>query len=206
MISIASAEFLETVQRLFVVSIVSAAGLIIPKTSSRAITSPAGTADTMEAITNVSLELSEMKRVVEETGACLSWGGAVNLSPADDLLIRIARALELDGVGDTAKVRSEVEADRLASLFTRVGEACGIHIRCIITDGSHPIGSGIGPVEEAKDLIAVRQNKKDAPTELRQRAGRKRAFIPPIPTVHQCPTPLTSSEGDRKEKNINANC
>tara|TARA_R110001592_G_scaffold363170_1_gene680902 strand:+ start:116 stop:529 length:414 start_codon:yes stop_codon:yes gene_type:complete len=99
MISIASAEFLETVQRLFVVSIVSAAGLIIPKTSSRAITSPAGTADTMEAITNVSLELSEMKRVVEETGACLSWGGAVNLSPADDLLIRIERALELDGEG-----------------------------------------------------------------------------------------------------------
>jgi len=178
-----------------VVSIVSAAGLIIPKTSSRAITSPAGTADTMEAITNVSLELFEMKRVVEETGACIAWGGAVNLSPADDLLIRIERALELDGegqliasvlskkiaagsthaiidipVGDTAKVRSEVEADRLASLFTRVGEACGIHIRCIITDGSHPIGSGIGPVEEAKDLIAVLQNKKDAPTELRQRA------------------------------------
>jgi thymidine phosphorylase len=178
-----------------IVSIVSAAGLVIPKTSSRAITSPAGTADTMEAITNVSLELDEMKRVVDDTGACLAWGGAVNLSPADDLLIRIERALELDGegqliasvlskkiaagsthaiidipVGETAKVRSAVEADRLASLFTRVGEACGIHVRCILTDGSHPVGSGIGPVEEARDLIAVLQGKDNTLKELRERA------------------------------------
>ena len=82
-----------------VVSIVSAAGLTIPKTSSRAITSPAGTADTMEALTTVNLELNEIQRVVAETHASLVWGGAVNLSPADDLLIRIERALDLDGEG-----------------------------------------------------------------------------------------------------------
>lgn len=178
-----------------VVSIVSAAGLTIPKTSSRAITSPAGTADTMEAITHVNFKLADIKRVVGEAGACLAWGGAVNLSPADDILIRIERALELDGegqliasvlskkiaagsthvvidipVGKTAKIRSSVEADRLASLFTRVGEACGIYVRCVITDGSHPIGSGIGPVEEARDLIKVLQVAPDAPADLRQRA------------------------------------
>ena len=178
-----------------VVSIVSAAGLTIPKTSSRAITSPAGTADSMEAITNVSLELDDIKLVVEETGACLAWGGAVNLSPADDLLIRIERALELDGegqliasvlskkiaagsthavidipVGETAKVRSLTEADRLASLFSRVGEACGLHVRCIITDGSHPIGAGIGPVEEIKDVMAVLKSDSNAPKDLRERA------------------------------------
>lgn len=178
-----------------VVSIVSAVGLTIPKTSSRAITSPAGTADTMEALTTVNLELNEIQRVVAETHACLVWGGAVNLSPADDLLIRIERALDLDGegqliasvlskkiaagsthavidipVGPTAKVRSQKDAERLSSLFTQVGAACGIQIRCLSTDGSQPVGLGIGPVEEARDVLAVLQCEENAPQDLRERA------------------------------------
>jgi thymidine phosphorylase len=178
-----------------VVSIVSAAGLVIPKTSSRAITSPAGTADTMESLTHVNLSLTDIQRVVAETNACLAWGGAVNLSPADDLLIRIERALNLDGegqliasvlskkiaagsthtiidipVGETAKIRNRKEADRLASLFTQVGAACNIHIRCVITDGSEPVGCGIGPVEEARDVMAVLQCESTAPQDLRDRA------------------------------------
>lgn len=178
-----------------VVSIISAAGLVIPKTSSRAITSPAGTADTMEALTTVNLDLADIRRVVEKTNACLAWGGAMNLSPADDMLIRIERALDLDGegqliasvlskkiaagsthavidipVGPTAKVRSSKEAERLASLFTHVGTACGIHIRCLITDGSQPVGLGIGPVQEARDVLSVLQGDANAPQDLRERA------------------------------------
>lgn len=178
-----------------VVSIVSAAGLIIPKTSSRAITSPAGTADTMETLTNVNLKLAEIQRVVSETGACLAWGGGVNLSPADDLLIRIERALDLDGegqliasvlskkiaagsthtvidipVGATAKIRTQEEAGRLASLFSEVGTACGLVTRCVITDGSRPVGYGIGPVEEARDILSVLQNLSEAPQDLRRRS------------------------------------
>lgn len=178
-----------------VVAIVSAAGHTIPKTSSRAITSPAGTADTMEVLTNVNLSMSTIQEVVNETGACLAWGGAVNLSPADDLLIRIERLLDLDGegqliasvlskkiaagsthvvidipVGATAKVRSRSQAERLASLFTYVGDACGIQVRCVITDGSKPIGRGIGPTEEAQDLLAVLQKDETAPQDLRERA------------------------------------
>ncbi len=178
-----------------VVAIVSAAGLIIPKTSSRAITSPAGTADTMETLTHVELQVEDIQRVVTETGACLAWGGAVNLSPADDLLIRIERALDLDGegqlvasvlskkiaagsshvlidipVGHTAKVRSQSGAEHLASLFTRVGEACGIQVRCVTTDGSRPVGAGIGPVEEARDVLAILRRETNAPQDLRERA------------------------------------
>ncbi len=178
-----------------VVAIASAAGLVMPKTSSRAITSPAGTADTMETLTNVNLTLPDMQRVVEETSACLAWGGAVNLSPADDLLIRLERALDLDGegqlvasvlskkiaagsthaiidipVGKTAKVRSRADADRLASLFTEVGKACDIYVRCAITDGRYPIGRGIGPVEEARDILSVLQGDSNELNDLRERA------------------------------------
>jgi thymidine phosphorylase len=178
-----------------VVSIASAAGLIIPKTSSRAITSPAGTADTMECLANVNLDVNQIENVVAKTGACLAWGGAVNLSPADDMLIRIERALNIDGegqliasvlskkiaagstyviidipVGKTAKVRSQKDAARLAQLFTKVGNACHIKVRCVITDGSKPIGAGIGPCEEAKDILSVLACSEDAPQDLREKS------------------------------------
>ncbi len=178
-----------------VVAIVSAAGLVIPKSSSRAITSPAGTADTMETLTHVNLSLKEIQNVVLKTGACLVWGGAVNLSPVDEVLIRVESALDLDGegqliasvlskkiaagsthvlidipVGDTAKVRTQADARCLADLFTHVGTALGLSLRCIITDGSRPIGSGIGPAQEAQDVLAVLQGQESAPQDLRQRA------------------------------------
>lgn len=178
-----------------VVAVASAAGLTIPKTSSRAITSPAGTADTLETLFNVDFQIGDMQRIVSETGACLVWGGAVNLSPADDLMVRLERALDLDGegqliasvlskkiaagsthvvidipVGNTAKVRTSAEADYLAGLFNRVGISCGIDVRCVITDGSCPVGKGIGPVQEARDVLAVLKCAADAPHDLRDRA------------------------------------
>lgn len=178
-----------------VVAIVSTLGLTVPKTSSRSITSPSGTADTMATLMNVDLTIEQMRQVVCKTDACLAWGGAVNLSPADDLMIRIERALDLDGegqlvasvlskkiaagsthaiidipVGETAKVRNQADADRLAWLFTEVGKACDLYVRCLITDGSRPIGAGIGPVEEARDLLAVLKGESTAPTDLKQRA------------------------------------
>ncbi len=178
-----------------VVSIVAAAGLTIPKTSSRAITSPAGTADTMEAMTTVNLTIEKMQEVVEKEGGCLAWGGAVNLSPADDLLIAVEKALEIDSVGQmiasvlskkaaagsthvvidipvgpTAKVRSHEEALKLKHYFKVVSEAIGIHTEVIITDGTQPVGKGIGPSLEALDVLAVLENKADAPNDLKERA------------------------------------
>jgi thymidine phosphorylase len=178
-----------------VVAIAASHGLCIPKTSSRAITSPAGTADTMEMLAPVTLDLPTIKRVVEQTGGCIAWGGFVNLSPADDMLIRIERALELDNegqlvasvlskkvaagathvvidipVGPTAKVRSIAAAESLSNTLTTVGSRLGLHVRTLITDGSQPVGRGIGPALEANDLLAVFQNRPDAPDDLRQRA------------------------------------
>lgn len=178
-----------------VVSIAAAAGLIIPKTSSRAITSPAGTADMMETLTNVNLSINQIKKIVEQEGGCLAWGGAVQLSPADDILIRVERALDIDSegqmiasvlskkaaagatavvidipVGETAKVRTHVEAINLATRMREVGNSIGLAVEPIITDGSQPVGCGIGPALEAKDVLAVLKNEPDAPIDLAQRA------------------------------------
>ena len=178
-----------------VVAMVAACGLPIPKTSSRAITSPAGTADTMEVLAPVDLDVPAMRRVVEREGGCIIWGGAVRLSPADDVLIRVERPLDFDSegqlvasvlskkaaagathvvidmpVGPTAKVRSAAAAQSLSGRLRAVGAALGLQLRIEVTDGSQPVGRGIGPALEARDLLAVLQGRSEAPQDLRVRA------------------------------------
>lgn len=178
-----------------VVSIVAAAGVCIPKTSSRAITSPAGTADTMETLAPVDLDLAAMRRVVEREGGCVIWGGAIRLSPVDDLLVRVGRALDIDSdaqlvasvlskkvaagathvvidlpVGPTAKVRTLDTAHAVARLLERVGSEVGLVVLPILTDGTQPVGRGIGPALEARDVVAVARGDRDAPADLRERA------------------------------------
>jgi thymidine phosphorylase len=178
-----------------VVSIVAALGLIMPKTSSRAITSPAGTADTMETLAPVDLSVEQLRRVVEQEGGCIAWGGSMQLSPADDLLIRIERAIDIDSegqliasvlskkiaagsthvvldlpVGRSAKVRDRDAAERLSAGFSVVAQAHGLQTRTVVTDGRQPVGRGIGPALEARDVLAVLQGDDNAPADLRERA------------------------------------
>lgn len=180
---------------MIVVPIVAAHGLTIPKTSSRAITSPAGTADTMEVLARVDLTIEEMRAVVGECNGCLVWGGHVNLSPADDILIGVERPLNLDTreqmvasimskkmsagsthlvidipVGPTAKVRDAHEAMRLRKLFEYVADQVGLHVDVVVTDGAQPVGRGIGPMLEARDVMAVLDNEPGAPADLREKS------------------------------------
>jgi thymidine phosphorylase len=180
---------------MLIVPIVAACGLRMPKTSSRAITSPAGTADTMETLAPVDLDVATMRRVVDKTGACIAWGGAVRLSPADDILIRVERPLDIDShgqlvasvlskkaaagathvlidmpVGPTAKVRSTQVAARLEQQLVAVGAAIGLQVRVVRTDGTAPVGRGIGPALEARDVVAVLQRQAGAPANLAERA------------------------------------
>lgn len=178
-----------------VVAIATELGLILPKTSSRAITSAAGTADTMAMLAPVDLDETQTRHVVEACGGCIVWGGAMNLAPADERLIRIERALDVDSVGQlvasvlskkiaagsahvvidvpvgpTAKVRSHAEAEVLATLLRRVASAFGLQLRVLISDGTQPIGRGVGPALEAHDVLAVLRNEPHAPIDLRERA------------------------------------
>ncbi|HSV35122.1 MAG TPA: thymidine phosphorylase family protein [Ramlibacter sp.] len=180
---------------MLIVPIVAACGLRMPKTSSRAITSPAGTADTMETVAPVDLDVPHIQRVVERTGGCIVWGGAVRLSPADDVLIRVERPLDLDSqgqlvasilskkaaagathvlidmpVGPTAKVRSAAAADLLSAQLQDVGRALGLQVRVAHTDGLAPVGRGIGPALEARDVLAVLRGTATAPSDLAQRS------------------------------------
>ena len=194
---------------MLVVPIVAAHGMLIPKTSSRAITSPAGTADTMEVLANVELDIKKLHDIVRKTRACLAWGGTAELSPADDIMIAVERPLGIDSlgqmvasilskklaagsthllidipVGPTAKVRQMRQAQRLRKLFEFVADQLAIHLEVVITDGRQPVGFGIGPVLECRDIMQVLQNAPDAAADLRQKslrlAGRVLEFDPDV--------------------------
>ncbi|HZZ32462.1 MAG TPA: thymidine phosphorylase family protein [Phenylobacterium sp.] len=180
---------------LIVAPIVAAHGLLMPKTSSRAITSPAGTADTMEVFARVELNEDEMRDVVERCGACIVWGGRVNLSPADDVLISVERPLSVDTpdtmvasiiskkvaagsthllldvpVGPSTKVRDRRTALKLKKLFEYVAAGVGLQLEVVITEAREPIGRGVGPVLESRDVLAVLEGRPDAPADLRDKA------------------------------------
>ena len=180
---------------LIVVPIIASYGLTMPKTSSRAITSPSGTADTMEVFAPVNLDLPTMHKVVNRENGCIVWGGSASLSPADDILIAVERVLDIDSegqliasvlskkiaagsthividmpVGPTAKVRTPEMAKLLKTYFLYVADALGISVKVIESDGQQPIGRGIGPNLEARDVLKVLQGKPDAPSDLKNHA------------------------------------
>jgi len=163
----------------------------------------------MEVLAHVELSPGAMHKVVRRERACLVWGGTAKLAPVDDILIAVERPLGIDSqgqmiasilskklaagsthllldipVGPSAKVRHMREALHLRKLFEYVGDRLGLHIEVIITDGSQPIGRGIGPVLEARDVMSVLHNEPEAPDDLRQKAlrlaGRILEFDPDV--------------------------
>lgn len=194
---------------MLVVPIVAAHGMLIPKTSSRAITSPAGTADTMALLAQVKLTPKRLHQIVRKHRGCLAWGGAARLAPVDDILISVERPLSLDSpgqmvasilakklaagsthllidipMGPSAKVRHMGEALQLRKLFEFVGDRLGLHLEVVISNGRQPVGRGIGPALELRDVMQVLENDPEAPSDLRQKAlwlaGRVLEFDPDV--------------------------
>ena len=163
---------------ILIVPIIAAAGFTIPKTSSRAITSPAGTADRVETLCPVNLSIEEIKTVVRKTNGCIAWGGALELAPADDIFIQIEYPLAIDplllpsimgkkkAIGAThivvdiptgrgAKIKTATEAHALAYDFIDLGKRLGMIVQCAVTFGEQPLGHAIGPALEAKEALAA---------------------------------------------------
>lgn len=172
---------------LLIVPIVAAARLLIPKTSSRAITSASGTADTMEVLADVEFNATELKEIALKTFGAIVWGGKLGIAPADDLLIRVEHPLNIDPfgqmlasilskklsvgadyvvidipVGAEAKVATVEEARKLANSFVELSGRFNMHLQCGITYGGQPVGHMIGPALEAKEALLALQGKGPA--------------------------------------------
>lgn len=177
-----------------VVSICAAAGLIFPKSSSKAITSAAGTADVIEAIAQIEFSKKELERIVTKTGACMVWGGGLNLVPADSKIIKVEKLLKVDPraqllasimskklaarskyilidipYGKTAKVTKE-EGIKLKEQFERLGKYFKVKLKCVLTRGNEPIGNGVGPILELFDIIKVLNPSEKGPSDLEEKS------------------------------------
>lgn len=181
---------------MIVVPIAVAYGLCMPSTMTRSVTSCSGAADAMEVLANVELSEDETAATVNEIGGCMVLDGQrLALSATEDLLMSLERALGLSTpqqivasilsskiamgithllidipVGKTAKIRNMSEAMSLRKLFEYVGDMLSMKIDVIVTDGSEPVGNGIGPVLEARDVMKVLRCREDAPQDLREKA------------------------------------
>src|SRR5690606_39125781 len=151
----------------------------------------------------------KLHEIVRRERGCLAWGGNAQLAPVDDVLISVERPLGIDAmgqmvasilakklaagsthllidipVGPSAKIRRMRQALMLRKLFEYVGGQLGIHLEVIITDGLQPVGRGVGPVLEARDVMQVLECRPEAPSDLRQKAlrlaGRVLEFDPDV--------------------------
>ncbi len=182
---------------MILVPIIAAAGFKIPKISSRAITTPAGTADVMEAIANVEFSPKEIERIVNNVGGCIAWNGHLGIAPADDIIIRVEEPLSFESFdkiiisvmakkvaagtthlaldlpyGKTAKIRHFSDAKKVAKKFENLAKKFNIKTVIDINEMLEPAGRGIGPVLEARDVLYVLEQHKDRPLKLEAKAVR----------------------------------
>ncbi|MBI2984553.1 MAG: thymidine phosphorylase [Candidatus Kerfeldbacteria bacterium] len=180
---------------LVTVPIIAAWGLTIPKTSSRAITSPAGTADTMEVLAPVSFSGQAVRRIVTATNGCLIWGGGLSIAPVDDIIIRVSRPMSLEpydkmivsimakkvamGIrylvidlpyGPETKIPDRRMAEMIKRKFLAVGRAFRMRVKVRFDIARQPVGHGIGPALEARDVLRVLQQKTIRPKDLELKA------------------------------------
>jgi thymidine phosphorylase len=182
---------------MIVVPIVAAYGYKIPKISSRAITTPAGTADVMEGIANVDFQPQEIVNIVEKVGGCIVWNGKLNIAPADDVIIRVEEPLMFESFdkiiisvmskkiaagtthlvldlpyGKTAKIHRLSDAQKVAKKFEMLAKKFNIKVAFDINEMLEPAGRGIGPILEARDVLYVLEQHIDRPLRLEAKALR----------------------------------
>ncbi len=181
---------------LIVVPLVAAAGLLIPKTCSRAISSANGTADILECICDVTFTGEQIREISQRVGGMIAWGGGVNLAPADDLIIKIEYPLALDPynqllasvmakkqavgadfllidipMGPGTKVEDEELARRYANDFIHLGKLLDIKVEAVVTYGGQPVGHAIGPALETREALEILEGSNTPNSVLEKSCG-----------------------------------
>lgn len=192
---------------LIVAPIVAAYGLTMPKTSSRSLTSATGVADTMSVLCNVELDETTFKKLVKENKVAITNYETIGIGEASRIISAVERNIGITQyehvaasilaikvasgvnhlvfdipVGPTSRVKTKNEALHVKKLVEYVGDMMSMDIDVVITDGTEPIGNGVGAVLEARDIMKILLNKEDAPDDLREKAlfiaGRILEFDP----------------------------
>ncbi len=182
---------------MILVPIVAAAGIKIPKNSSRAITSPSGTADTMEVLAPVTFAPRQIEKIVHKVGGCIVWGGHLGLAPADDIIIQVEEPLAFESfdkiiisimakklasgathviidipVGPTVKIKHFSDAELISKKFLFLAKRLNMKMVIDVNHTLEPAGRGVGPTLEARDVLRVLEQRKNRPLALERKALR----------------------------------
>jgi len=122
------------------------------------------------------------------------WGGGLGMVPADSKIIKIEKLLKIDPkaqllasimskklavgsnyilidipYGKSAKM-SKKKALELKRDFEKLGKYFKRKLKVILTDGSQPIGNGVGPVLELIDVLNILNPKEQGPIDLEEKS------------------------------------
>lgn len=173
-----------------VVPIVSANGVIVPNTSTRAVTSASATTDMLEVIMPMSFEKRQLEEMVDQIGAFMVWGGGLDLAPADDAIIKIQKFLGIESidkfvssilakkiaqgvnnvvfdvpVGKGAKIDVE-HFNEVKTMFESIGAEFGINVKIHRRDVKWIDGNAVGPSLECKEFLKVYEQAEDRSLQL----------------------------------------
>lgn len=169
-----------------IISIISSLGIVMPNTSTRSITAPAGTTDVMEVFCNMEFSKEDIQELIKKNNACMVWGGGLDLAPADEALIEIEKPLGIElhdkfivsilakkvaiglthyvldiPCGPDTKVQNPNDVQEIREKFEKLSKRFGIKVKVLTRQALGPDGRGIGPNLEAKDLLKVLTRAED---------------------------------------------
>lgn len=180
---------------MIIVPIIASLGITIPKSFSKAITSPAATGECVDTLMDIEFNKEEIYKLVKKNNSCLIWGGGLSLAPADDKIIKVNYPISMEPhskavisimakkaamgithclidlpVGKTAKIHSTKDALELKKQFEYVGKRFGMKMAVEITEAKQPIGAGIGPNLQVREVLRVLQQHPERPMDLESKA------------------------------------
>lgn len=180
---------------MIMIPLLASLGIKMPKTFSKAITTPAATGECVSVLMDISFSKKEIEDIVKKENCCLVRGGWLDLAPADEKLIKVAYPLSMQSyprtivsimakkyamginhslidipVWPTAKVPDMKTAKRLKKRYEYVGKKLWMKVHVELTDALQPIGAGIGAVLQVREVLRVLQQHEKRPMDLEKKA------------------------------------
>ena len=177
-----------------VIPILASLGITVPKTFSKAITSPAATWECVNVLMDIEFDKQEVIRITDKVWACLVWNEKLNLAPVNDRIIKVSAPLGMEpyarmissimaknyamGINHclidipmwpTAKVATMKDAKRVAKHFKEIWEYLWIKMDVHITDGSQPIWRWIWACLQTREALRILQQYKTRSEDLEKK-------------------------------------
>lgn len=180
---------------MIVIPILASLWITVPKSFSKAITSPAATGECVNVLMDIEFNKQEVIRLTDKVWACLVWNEKLNLAPVNDRIIKVSSPLGMEPYArmissimaknyamwinhclidipmwPTAKVATMKDAKRVAKRFKEIWEYLWIKMDVQITDGCQPIGRWIWACLQAREALRILQQHKTKPEDLEKKA------------------------------------